>query len=247
MLTSLVNPTAAAIEATLVGEEIRAADTRREVFRENVRLAAGEQKQVTSSYGSARRSTGGRSACGCWWAAGKSPADATSSPFPSSRSGSPAAPAATAPTRAGNSGAGSFYVGPASGQDSWRGVQYWKKMRRIYFEFFSWAPGDISDLAPADDLFPGGEGRLTYRSRQTIIQQNRMLRSVGMWPVSYVNGTCWAESGYKLFQQHPEWFLYDANGEVGRLRDGRPRDSTAARTTPTSTPRPTTTSSSRPA
>ena len=84
------------------------------------------------------------------------------------------------------------------------------------------APGDISDLAPAEDLFPGGEGRLVYRSRQTIIQQNHLLRSVGMWPVCYVNGTCWADSGYKLFQQHPEWFLYDAAGEVaGYEMDGR--------------------------
>ena len=44
VLTSLVNPTAAPIEGTLVGEEIRAADTRREVFRENVSLAAGRSR-----------------------------------------------------------------------------------------------------------------------------------------------------------------------------------------------------------
>jgi len=222
VLTSLVNPTTAAIEGTLVGEEVRAVDTSREVFRETVRLAAGQQKQVTSSYvlGAeeygreirVRLLVGGREIARGrnffavsklpLWVAGGASADRSS--------------------WAANSGAGSFYVAPASGQDSWRGVQYWKKMRRTYFEFFSWAPGDISDLAPADDLFPGGEGRLIYRSRQTIIQQNRMLRSVGMWPVCYVNGTCWAESGYKLFQQHPEWFLYDANGEVaGYEMDGR--------------------------
>jgi hypothetical protein len=222
VLTSLVNPTAATIEGTLVGEEIRAADTRREVIRENIILAAGEQKQVTSSYRlgaeeygreiRVRLLMGGREVSRGrdffavsklpLWVAGGASGDRSYS--------------------ADNSGAGSFYVGPASGQDSWRGVQYWKKMRRSYFEFFSWAPGDISDLAPIKDLFPGGEGRLTFRSRETIIQQNRMLRSVGIWPVSYVNGTCWAESGYKLFQQHPEWFLYDANGEVGGYEmDGR--------------------------
>ncbi|NUQ63336.1 MAG: hypothetical protein HUU20_12725 [Pirellulales bacterium] len=220
--TSLVNPTAAPVEAALVGEEIRAADTRREVFRENVRLAAGEEKQVASSYVlgpeeygreirvrllvGAQEVAAGRDFFAVsrlpLWGAGGSSGDRS--------------------YWAGNSGAGSFYVGPASGQDSWRGAQYWKKMRRVYFEFFSWAPGDISDLAPTDDLFPGGEGRLAYRSRQTILQQNRMLRSVGIWPVSYGNGTCWAESGYKLFQQHPEWFLYDANGEIaGYEMDGR--------------------------
>jgi hypothetical protein len=215
VLTSLVNPTAAAVVGTLVGEEIRSADTRREVFRQQVTLAAGEEKQVTCSYSlggeeygreiRARLLVDGREAArgGDFfavstlplWVAGGAGGDRS--------------------FRAGNSGEHSFYVAPASAQDSWRGVQYWKTMRRIYFEFFSWSPGDISDLAPAGDLFAGGEGRLTYRSRQTIIQQNRMLKSVGMWPVSYVNGTCWAESGYRLFQQHPEWFLYDASGEIG--------------------------------
>ncbi len=222
VVTSLVNPTAAAIEGTLVGEEVRAADTRREVFRENVTLAAGEEKKVTCSYSlgaeeygreiRVRLLVGGRAVASGrdffavsklpLWVAGGASGDRS--------------------FWAGRSGRGSFYVAPASGHDSWRGVQYWKKMRRFYFEFFSWAPGDISDLAPAEDLFPGGEGCLTFRSRQTIIQQNRMLKSVGMWPVSYVNGTCWAESGYKLFQQHPEWFLYDANGEIGGYEmDGR--------------------------
>ena len=222
VLTSLVNPTTTTVEATLVGEEIRAAQTLREVFRENVSLAAGEQKQATSSYVlgpeeygreiRVRLLVGGQEVANGrnffavsklpLWVAGGASGDRCCSE--------------------GNSGAGSFYVAPASGQDSWRGVQYWKKMRRIYFEFFSWAPGDISDLAPSDEIFPGGEGRLNYRNRQTIVQQNRMFRSVGIWPVSYVNGTCWADSGYKLFQQHPEWFLYDANGEIsGYEMDGR--------------------------
>jgi hypothetical protein len=220
--TRLVNPTAAAVEGTLVGEEIRAADTRREVFRQGLHLAVGEQTKVLSTYALGPEEYGREIRVGLLvdgrevasgreffavsmlplWAAGGASSDRSTSDE--------------------NSGAGSFYVGPASGQDSWRGVQYWKRMRRVYFEFFSWAPGDISDLAPEDDLFPGGEGRLVYRSRETIVQQNRMLRSVGIWPVSYVNGTCWAESGYKLFQQHPEWFLYDAAGEVGGYEmDGR--------------------------
>ena len=222
--TSLVNPTAKQVTGTLVGEEIRAADTRREVFREGVTLAAGQESQVACSYAlgaeeygreiRVRLFVGNREVASGreffavsklpLWVAGGASGDRS--------------------FRASNSGQHSFYVAPASAQDSWRGVQYWKRMRRIYFEFFSWSPGDISDLAPSSDLFPGGEGRLTYRSRQTIIQQNRMLRSVGMWPVSYVNGTCWGESGYRLFQRHPEWFLYDANGEIaGYEMDGLQR------------------------
>jgi hypothetical protein len=224
VLASLVNPTPAAIEGTLVAEEFRAAETRREVFQEHVRLAAGEQKLITCAYTlgpeeygreiRVRLLVGGQEIARGrdffavsrlpLWVAGGSSGDRS--------------------YWVGNTGAGSFYVGPASAQDSWRGVLYWKRMRRIYFEFFSWAPGDMSDLSPAEDLFPGGEGRLTYRSRETVIQQNRMLKSVGIWPVSYVNGTCWADSGCKLFQQHPDWFLYDANGEVANYEmDGRER------------------------
>ncbi|MHB8972191.1 MAG: hypothetical protein ACYC3X_20375 [Pirellulaceae bacterium] len=222
VLTSLANPTSDPFEATLVGEELRAAATCREVFHEHISLGAGEVRQLKTSYLlgpeeygrelRVRLLVGDQEVASArdffavarlpLWVAGGASGDRS--------------------YRAGNNGAGSFYVGPASGQDSWRGVQYWRKMRRIYFEFFSWAPGDISDLSPSDDIFPGGEGRLTYRNRQTILQQNRMFQSVGMWPVSYVNGTCWAESGYKLFQQHPEWFLYDANGEIGGYEmDGR--------------------------
>jgi hypothetical protein len=219
---AIVNPAAAAVAGIMVGEEIREFDIRREVFREPVRLAPGEEKSLTASYRLGPEEYGreirvrllvngsavarGREFFAVsklpLWVAGGASGDRS--------------------FRAANSGAGSFYVGPASAQDSWRGVQYWKRMRRTYFEFFSWAPGDIADLAPSEDLFPGGEGRLAFRSRQTILEQTRMLRSVGMWPVSYVNGTCWGEPGYRLFQQHPEWFLYDASGEVaGYETDGR--------------------------
>lgn len=111
-----------------------------------------------------------------------------------------------------------FYVVPATFQESQRAVDFWRKHApgREFFEFFSWSPGDISDLSPAEEIFIGGEGRCWYRSKTLIKAQVAMLREAGLWPVSYVNGTCWADSGYKLFARHPEWFIYDANGEVGK-------------------------------
>ena len=110
-----------------------------------------------------------------------------------------------------------FYVGPATFQESQHAVEFWRRNSPglEFFEFFSWSPGDISDLAPAEELFIGGEGRCWYRSKALIKTQVAMLREAGLWPVSYVNGTCWADSGYKLFARHPEWFIYDSNGEVG--------------------------------
>ncbi|MFA6293749.1 MAG: hypothetical protein WC637_18320 [Victivallales bacterium] len=111
-----------------------------------------------------------------------------------------------------------FYVVPATFQESKRTVDFWRRSSpgMEYQEFFSWSPGDISDLAPSEDPFPGGEGgpNVWYRSKALVQKQTEMLRDAGIWPISYVNGTCWADSGYKLFARHPEWFIYDSNGEV---------------------------------
>jgi len=210
---AIANPTQQSVEATLAGEELRGLDLRRGVFTQKVALAVGEQKTVSAQwqlgpeeYGREIRVhllVGGRevdsgseyfgvSKLPLWVAAGNG---YDHSYYAGDRHSM-------------------FYVSPASGQDSLRAVRFWQKLRKVYWEFFSWSPGDISDLAPQEDPFAGGEGRLTYRSRETIKQQTAMIRSVGMWPVSYVNGTCWAESGYRLFARHPEWFLYDSNGEV---------------------------------
>ncbi|HEY3398953.1 MAG TPA: hypothetical protein VGM19_14995 [Armatimonadota bacterium] len=219
--TTVVNPTAAPAEITLVGEETRGLDVKREVFRQTATLAAGASQQITPTYKlgpeeygreirvallvGGKEVSAGREYFGVskvpLWVAGGSGVDRSFN----------------------NGGRGySFYVSPASGQQSWADVLYSKSLRRTYFEFFSWSPGDITDQAPEEDPFLGGEGRAIFRSKQTVIMQNGMLNSVGLWPVSYVNGTAWADSGYKLFQQHPEWFLYDANGEVaGYEMDGR--------------------------
>ncbi len=222
VLTTVANPLPEAVEFTLVGEEKWGLTQSRQIFTQKATLEPGRQQEIAAGYQlgpeeygreivvslqvngremSRARQFFGVSRLPLWVAAANG----------QDRSFNPT-----------NSGMHSFYVSPASGHDSWRGVQYFRRLRRVYFEFFSWSPGDISDQAPQEEVFAGGEGRLTYRSKQTIIQQNEMFRSVGIWPVSYVNGTAWADSGYRLFQQHPEWFLYDANGEVGGYEmDGR--------------------------
>ncbi len=220
--TTVVNPLPQVAEFSLVGNEKWGLTGSRQIFTQKAMLEAGDQKDFTATYQlgpeeygreidvslqvNGEQVSSGREFFGVselpLWVSG---ANGTDRSF-----------------RAPYNGTGSFYVAPASGHDSWRGVQTFRRLRRVYFEFFSWSPGDITDQNPQEDPFPGGEGRLTYRSKQTIIQQNEMLKSVGIWPVSYVNGSAWADSGYKLFQQHPEWFLYDANGEVANYAmDGR--------------------------
>ncbi len=210
---TVANPTAQSVEATVVGEEWRGLDTHREVFSQKATLGTGELKTVAGQWPLGPEEYG-REVRVHLLVGGKE-VDSGSEVFGVSK--------LPLWVSAGDNYDQSYYLGdrhsmfyvsPASGQDSLRAVRYWQKLHKVYWEFFSWSPGDISDLAPEEDPFPGGEGRLTYRSKETIRQQTAMIKSVGMWPVSYVNGTCWAESGYRLFAQHPEWFLYDANGEV---------------------------------
>ena len=88
--TALVNPTDKAFEGELVGEERRGIDNKREVFRAQVALEPGEEKQVNSEYKLGRRSTGGRSGWRCWMAGRRWRRAQKCSPCPRCRCGSPA-------------------------------------------------------------------------------------------------------------------------------------------------------------
>jgi hypothetical protein len=219
--TSLVNPLGQPVDLTLNGQESWGITSTRQIFTQKLTLAAGEQKDVSVTYVlgpeeygreirvaalvdgkevSSGRDFFGVSVLPLWVTSGSSGDRSYRPPL----------------------GDAGMYVGPGSGADAWRNINYSRRFRHNYCEFFSWSPGDITDQDPQQDPFPGGEGRLTLRSKVAIQQQTAMLKSVGFWPVSYVNGSAWADSGYKLFQQHPEWFLYDANGEVADYEmDGR--------------------------
>lgn len=210
---TVANPTEQEFEVELVGREHLGLTQSREVFRQPVRLAPSDQKEVMADWQLGPEEYGRE--IEVIMLVGGQRVDSASEVFAVST-----LPLWVATGNGYDRGRDVrdlhtiFYVAPATGQESWRSVLFFKKKYRIYSEFFSWAPGDISDLAPQEDPFPGGEGRLTYRSKQTIKMQIEMMKQVGMWPVTYVNGTCWAESGYQLFQRHPEWFIYDSNGEV---------------------------------
>jgi len=107
-----------------------------------------------------------------------------------------------------------FYVPPATYQQSARSVRYFRRRFGQWKEFFSWAPGDLTDLAPQEDPYIGGEGGAWWRGREEVRMQIGLLHDAGLHVTTYINGTAWADSGYKLFQKHPDWFLYNANGEV---------------------------------
>ncbi|MHB9024304.1 MAG: hypothetical protein ACYC7E_09025 [Armatimonadota bacterium] len=212
---TVANPIAAAFTGTLSGEERWGLTGRRPAFTQPVTLKAGEEKQLTAEWKLGNEEYG-REIAVSLQVAGKTVAWGTElfsvckTPlWLSTANGYDTAQEFRDRHTI-------FYVAPASLQESWRSINFFKKLSpgSERQEFFSWAPGDIADLSPPTTIFPGGEGRMAYRSKETIKGQIDQMRSVGMWPESYVNGTAWSDAGYRLFAEHPDWFIYDANGEV---------------------------------
>ncbi|HEY3418336.1 MAG TPA: hypothetical protein VGM23_15785, partial [Armatimonadota bacterium] len=213
------NPTDRDAAVTLVGEELSGLIARRKAFTQPITLKAGETKEITAEWKLGPEEYGREIVVSLL--AGDKVIDTASELFTVTKtpfwlSVANALDAGANDPRNDGLGDNSFYVEPSTGQESWRTIKMFKRLSpgRENFEFFSWSGGDIADLAPQQDPFPSCEGRMSIRSRILIQQQNAMLKSVGLWPVSYVNGTVWADAGYQLFVRHPEWFQYDSNGEV---------------------------------
>lgn len=95
-------------------------------------------------------------------------------------------------------------------------VHFWRTVSpgMEYWEIFSWMGGSMAGMVPTDEVYPGGEGGGVYRSRSFITAAAAALNKAGMWPVTYVSGS-WAREGYELCARHPEWYVYDASGELG--------------------------------
>ncbi|MHB9022827.1 MAG: hypothetical protein ACYC7E_01445 [Armatimonadota bacterium] len=215
---TIANPTERDVALTMVGEELSGLTTRRKVFTQPITLKAGETKESTAEWKLGPEEYGREIAVSLLEA--DKVVDTASGLFTVSKTPlwlSAQNGTDTGATDPRNQGLGySFYVEPTTAQDSWRSIKMFKRLSpgMENFEFFSWSGGDIADLAPREDPFPSNEGRMAVRSKLLIQQQNKMFTSVGMWPVTYVNGTVWADAGYQLFVKHPEWFQYDSNGEV---------------------------------
>ncbi|HEY3415618.1 MAG TPA: hypothetical protein VGM23_01925, partial [Armatimonadota bacterium] len=215
---TVANPTDRDAALTVVGEELTGLTARRKVFTTAIALKAGETKDTTLEWKLGPEEYGREIAVSLL--AGDKTIDTASELFTVTKTPlwlSTANIGDAGGTDPKNAGLGyCFYVDPGTAQESWRSIKMYKRLSpgAENFEFFSWSGGDIANQAPQQDPFPGGEGRMSFRSKVLLKQQNEMFKAAGFWPVSYVNGTAWADDGYQLFVRHPEWFQYDSNGEV---------------------------------
>ncbi len=219
---TLANRTGTPAQGTLFGEELSGLTDRRTVFTLPVALAAGETREITAHW-TVGQEEYGRELLVTLRSGDK--AATASNYFGVSRSlwlsvGNQEDAGGGPDSR---TNAWQYYVGAAAMPESLRSM---RKMKALSpggecFEYFSWSGGDVSDLAPAEEPFAGNEGRMAFRSRELLRRQITQLKSMGFWPVTYTNGTCWAESGYQLMARHPEWFIYDTNGEVAHYEMDR--------------------------
>ncbi|HEY3418212.1 MAG TPA: hypothetical protein VGM23_15145, partial [Armatimonadota bacterium] len=81
-------------------------------------------------------------------------------------------------------------------------------------EYWDWSPSDLANLAPTEPVFCSSWDIMMYRgtAREKKIIADHQAK--GRWVESYILGTPISDGGYRLFAAHPDWFLYDAHGEL---------------------------------
>jgi len=82
-----------------------------------------------------------------------------------------------------------------------------------YLEFFAWAPEDFFRLAPEEDYWYSGTGNYTTSKRHLQLAVQWLHRR-GMRATTYTNPFVIGYGAEKVYQQHPEWFAYNADGQL---------------------------------
>lgn len=108
------------------------------------------------------------------------------------------------------------YVYPASYSRSRRAAEMRLANRFDYdgrCEFFSWAWCDLAGFVPPEDPFLGNAAPF-WLGLKGFKEQIALLKGIGVHMESYILGRAVGDAAYQLFQQHPDWFMYDRNGEL---------------------------------
>jgi len=108
-----------------------------------------------------------------------------------------------------------FYVGPASYTQTLRAVRHVRERLIQRYEFFSWSYNELAGFIPPADEEPylGNEG-IWWQSFKKQKRQFRLIGDLGVPVITYANGHLWGPEAYKIYQRHPEWFMYQKNGEL---------------------------------
>ena len=82
-----------------------------------------------------------------------------------------------------------------------------------YKEFFAWAPEDFFNLSPTEDYWYSGTGNYTMGKRHLQMAVEWLHRR-GMRATTYTNPFVIGYGSERIFQRHPEWFVYTKDGQL---------------------------------
>ncbi len=214
-VVTVVNPTGDALTGRLVATELRGLQGKRDVARQPVSVKPNAVQQLTLTW-KAQKPDAGRELRVQLVGPGAAARDAATAYYGVATDPSYLACMPLYDAEAGHGYFHSwFYVGPASYTQSLRAVRHVREQLIQRKEFFSWSYNELAAFIPPADEEPylGNEG-IWWQSFKKQKQQFRLLRELGVPVITYVNGHLWGPAGYKIYQQHPEWFMYGKTGEL---------------------------------
>ncbi|MHB9025557.1 MAG: glycoside hydrolase family 66 protein [Armatimonadota bacterium] len=88
---------------------------------------------------------------------------------------------------------------------------YWNYTN--YREFYAWSPDDFFNMAPEADYWYSGTGNYTMGKRHLQLAIE-WLHKRGMRATAYLNPFSIGYGGEEAYRRHPEWFVYDKNGQL---------------------------------
>ena len=75
-------------------------------------------------------------------------------------------------------------------------------------EVYSWSYCDMAQFIPPPEEEPYlGTETSWWKGYKMVKEDVRLMKSIGITPISYIGAYFWGPAAYRLYQQHPEWFL----------------------------------------
>lgn len=218
---TVANPTAEAFHGKLRCTELRGLEGREEKKGAGVEVAAGASKAIALDWTAGKEEAGRELQVELLDHAGKT-IDTVVEYYGVARDPSALCtmPFYQVEGNPGRRGHGYLYVGPSSISDLRDAINLMRERRVQRWEVFSWSYNELAQFLPPADEEPylGNQGIWwqSFKKERAIV---KLFKDSGITPITYILGQATGPAAYELFQQRPEWCLYNKDGEVQSTYD----------------------------
>ncbi|MBU4366628.1 MAG: hypothetical protein L6437_09075 [Kiritimatiellae bacterium] len=204
---SVVNPTETLFEGMVIVEERYGLETRNVVAKQQARIEPGKVGEFSFSW-KAERPEAGREVHVTLLDNAGNPIDNNNAYFGIARD-----PSFLVTT---GQFAGGMYPPALKLKSQIRAARQMKAAGQHRGEVFSWSYCELGSFMPPEGEDPYlGRQMPTWVSLKGMKRGVRLMKEIGMTPISYLAGPAWGIAAYELYQRHPEWFVYSEGGEIG--------------------------------